>query len=316
MTAARPRPALLIVGEALTDVVIHPDGRREEHPGGSPANVAVTLGRLGHAPRLLTALGDDEPGRLVAAWLRDSRVELDPRSVGAGPTSRAIAHLDRAGAARYDLDLRWQLPDTDPAGVDLVHIGSISATLAPGSRAVRRIVEQARGRALISYDPNIRPALVADPGATRAAVAALAAGADIVKVSDEDLRWIDPSARPEDIARRWLDAGPAVVVITRGADGVTALTRRGTVSVPAPRVRVADTVGAGDTLTGAFLAGLVDHGVLEHPDGITRRQHLRRLPPSVLAGLLRFSAAAAAVTVSRAGANPPWPHEVGVSADR
>jgi fructokinase len=315
MTRPRPQPALLIVGEALIDVVIHPDGRREEHPGGSPANVAITLGRLGHAPTLLTSIGDDEPGRLIAAWLRTSCVSLDPRSVGAAPTSRAVAHLDQAGAARYDLDIRWQLPDTSPGDADLVHIGSISATLSPGSRAVHRIVGQARERALISYDPNIRPALITDPAATRVAVEALAAGADIVKVSDEDLSWIDPSARPEDTARRWLGERPAMVIVTRGADGVTAFTSLGTVSATAPRVRVADTVGAGDTLTGAFLAGLVDRGVLDGADGAARRQRLHRLGRPDIEDVLRFSVAAAAVTVSRAGANPPWPSEMSVNGD-
>ncbi len=310
MTVARQPPALLIVGEALIDVVIHPDGHREEHPGGSPANVAITLGRLGHAPTLLTRIGDDGPGRLVSAWLRASHVGLDPRSVVAGPTSQAVAYLDHAGAARYDLDIRWQLPDADPGDADLVHIGSISATLPPGSRAVRRIVEQARDRALISYDLNIRSALITDPDATRAAIEALAASADIVKVSDEDLSWIDSSIQPEEIARRWLGELPAMVIITRGAGGVTAITPLGTVSVTAPCVRVADTVGAGDTLMGAFVAGLVDRGVLSGADGATHRQRLHRLRLPEIEDLLKFSAAAAAVTVSRAGANPPWPSEM------
>jgi fructokinase len=260
----------------------------------------------------------------VRDWLRASGVQLDPRSTGAArgttaagdTTSRAVAHLDQAGAPRYDLDIRWQLPDADPVQADLVHIGSISATLRPGSRAVGRIVEQARDRALISYDPNIRPALITEPGATRATIEALAATADLVKASDEDLSWIDPAATPEDTARRWLRARPAVVIITRGAGGATALTAAGPVSVDAPRVRVVDTVGAGDTLTGAFLAGLVDHGVLGRADRADRadraehRQRLHRLGLAEVDDLLRFSVAAAAVTVSRAGADPPWPHEV------
>jgi fructokinase len=306
-------PALLVVGEALLDVVVHPDGRRAEHPGGSPANVAVTLGRLGHAPTLLTRIGDDAAGQLVRDWLLASGVDLDPRSISGG-TAQAVAYLDHAGAARYDIDLRWELPDTYPAEVDLVHIGSISATLPPGCHAVRTIVERARARALISYDPNIRPALIAEPDRTRASIEALAAIADIVKVSDEDLSWIDPSADPRDSARRWLRGRPAVVIITRGADGATALTPGGTVSVDAPRVRVVDTVGAGDTLMGAFLAGLVEVGVLAGAAELTHRQRLHRLGLPEIEELLRFSVAAAAVTVSRAGADPPWRHELRVDA--
>jgi fructokinase len=310
-----PAPALLVVGESLIDVVIAPDGSRAEHPGGSPANVAVTLGRLGHAPTLLTRIGDDAAGRLVGDWLRASGVELDPRSIAAGTaTSQAVARLNQAGAASYDFDIRWDLPVADVGPVDLVHVGSISATLLPGSRSVAAIVEEVRSHAIVSYDPNVRTALITDPDRTRAAIEALAAAADVVKVSDEDLGWIDAAARPEDIARRWLAEGPALVIITRGADGVTAFTAAGPVSVGAPPVRVVDTVGAGDTLMGAFLAGLADHGVLDRREGVTPRQRLDDLAPPEIEELLRFSVAAAAVTVSRAGANPPWPDEVHVGA--
>ncbi|MDR0416403.1 MAG: carbohydrate kinase [Propionibacteriaceae bacterium] len=303
-----PAPALLVVGEALVDVVVHPDGRSEEHPGGSPANVALTLGRLGHAPRLLTAIGDDAAGQAVAAWLRDSHVDLDPRSVVPGPTSRATARLDAAGAARYDFDVRWNPPDVPAGDVDLVHVGSISALLAPGAATVRRLVAEARPRALVSYDPNIRPALVTDAAASRAAVEDLVAAADIVKVSDEDLAWLDRSAPPEAVAQRWLAAGPAAVVVTRGSEGATAFTRAGAVWTAAPPVAVRDTVGAGDTFMGAFLAGLADRGLLD--GGAAGRDRLRRLGAAEVEDLLGFSAAAAAVTVSRAGADPPWRREL------
>lgn len=309
-------PAVLVVGEALIDVVVHPDGSRDEHPGGSPANVALTLGRLGHPPTLLTCLGDDPAGRLVRDWLTDSQVRVDPRSFWPGaPTSQAIARLDHAGAAHYELDVSWQLPEVETEDVDLLHIGSIAATLSPGARVVRRIVEKSSAHTLVSYDPNIRPAFVADADATRAAVEVMAANADLIKASDEDLRWVDPSAAPEDTARRWLRGRPTAVMITRGAEGATALTSLGELSVAAPRVGVADTVGAGDTLMGAVLAGLIDR-VLDARRPGTFRQRLQRLGLAELESLLRFGVAAAAITVSREGADPPWRFELEPCADR
>ncbi len=303
-------PSLLVVGEALIDTVVHPIGRRVQHPGGSPANVAITLGRLGHTPTLLTRIGSDSSGNLIRKWLRASRVTLDGRSLRSAATSEAIAFLDDSGAARYELNILWDLPDVDTEAVDLLHIGSISATLAPGAEAIDRLVDRVRGQAVISYDPNVRPSLIKDPQETRKKIEGLVARADIVKVSDEDLEWIDPTSSPEDVARRWLGTHPEVVVITRGSRGVTAISGQSEVSVDAPNVDVVDTVGAGDTLMGAFIAGVVELGLLDRPDARSRRGWLAALTPSDLTCLLRYGAAAAAVTVSRAGANPPQRSEL------
>ncbi|GAA4965096.1 carbohydrate kinase [Kineococcus glutinatus] len=300
----------LVVGEALVDVLVHADGRREQHPGGSPANVALTLARLGRATTLLTSIGDDSAGRMLQEWLAASHVDLDPRSIGSLPTSRSTAHLDDAGAARYELQVRWQLPAVEPPEADVVHIGSLATVLAPGCHSVRDIVERARPRRIISYDPNIRPALITDHERVRSTVEELAAGADIIKVSDEDLQWIDPSADLQRVADRWLSQRARMVVITRGASGAVAFNAAGVVTVEAPRVEVSDTVGAGDTLMGALLACL-DAELTSVPGGVVeRRRHLSRLSPGAMESILAVSVGAAAVTVSRAGTNPPWPHEL------
>jgi sulfoquinovose isomerase len=318
------RPRLLIVGEAVIDVVVHTDGSSAQHPGGSPANVALALGRLGHQPRLLTSIGHDTHGTAIRDWLSESKVDLDPHSWTAEATSTAIAHLDASGTARYDLHIEWnpRLPEPEP--VDLVHIGSISATLEPGDRVVGQIVSRAsQESALISYDPNIRTGLISDEQRTRAAVLALVGRSDLVKVSDEDLAWIAPDKAPDDAARALLRRGPAMLVVTRGRDGASAYTRDGAsaytrdgvITVAAAQTTVADTIGAGDTLMAALIAALIDAHVLTAADGATRdrrppRDRIDTLTPQQIVKILRYAVHAAAITVSRAGANPPWSHEL------
>ncbi|MGM7422243.1 PfkB family carbohydrate kinase, partial [Cellulosimicrobium sp. CpK407] len=155
--------------------------------------------------------------------------------------------------------------------------------------------------ATITYDPNARPALMGDPADARARIEALVALADVVKVSDEDLAWLVPGTDPVAVARDWLALGPALVVVTYGGEGALALTAAGEQRVTAPRVEVVDTVGAGDSFMGALLDGLWDAGLL----GADRRDALRAVDTATLTRLLERCAAVAAVTVSRAGANPP-----------
>lgn len=299
MTPIGASPDVLVVGEALVDIVHRGDGSVDEKPGGSPANVAITLGRLGRRPRLLTHVGDDDRGRLVRAWLEASGVEVTGRA--AARTSTATAVLDATGAARYAFAIEW---DVDAAGADIpgaVHVGSIATTLAPGADAVLGLVERARGRALVTFDPNIRPSLVTDADDVRRRVRALIEHADAVKASDEDVAWLHPGADLEEVARAWVAAGPALVVVTSGAEGALAATASGIVRVPAPRVDVVDTVGAGDTFMGALVDGLLDAGA----SGSRARETIAALDGARLTSLLRRSADAAAVTVSRPGADPP-----------
>lgn len=308
------QPEILVVGEALIDVVVNGDGGVTEHPGGSPANVALTLGRLGCRPRLLTWIGADARGRRIEAWLAESGVRVDPASRGSGPTSVATARLDASGAARYELDIRWDPGAPAPGPVDLLHVGSISAVLGAGAPLVRRLATSpaSLARPLVSYDPNIRPGYLSDPETARRDVLALVRAADIVKVSDEDLAWIAQGQEPGRIVAGWLEDGAALVIVTRGADGAAAMTAVGGVEVAAPAVDVADTVGAGDTVMGAFLAALartVMAGAAAHDPAAARRE-LSVLPLDDLQALLAYGVAAAAVTISRPGADPPWPDEI------
>lgn len=300
--------SVLVVGEALVDIVRRADGSVVEHPGGSPANVALTLGRLGREPRLLTSFADDERGAGIRSWLEESHVQV--QAVPAERTSTAAATLDATGAARYEFDLAWDLGDVDPAPADVLHIGSISAVLDPGGRQVADLVARMRPTTTITYDPNARPALMGDAGEAAARVRELVALADVVKVSDEDLAWFHPDLDPMDAAGDWLALGPALVVVTTGGEGATALTPNGFSWVVAPEVDVVDTVGAGDTFMGALIDGLVGAGLAGD------RAALRTIEPQVLADILSRCAAAAAITVSRSGANPPWADELALTPPR
>lgn len=273
-----------MVGEALVDVVVDVDGIRTEHPGGSPANVAVGLSRLGQSVRLVTALGDDDHGRLLKDHLEASGV-----SVTAAPiprTSTAVARLDEAGRASYEFDITWDLSgvtaESNPAWL---HVGSLAAVLEPGADTVLELA----GRAgVVSFDPNCRPD-VAPRDLDR--VEALAALSSVIKLSDEDLAWLYPGASFRHVAQGWLQGRSELVVLTKGGEGAEALTRERHVSIPAaPGGPLVDTVGAGD----AFMAGLVD-GLLRGWDA---------------AGALERGAVVARRTCERAGADPPWAREL------
>lgn len=299
---------VLVVGEALVDIVHRGDGSHAEHPGGSPANVALGLARLGRTARLLTRIGDDERGAVVRAHLEASGVELVPGSIVPGPTSTATALIDDQGVASYEFAIDWALPDAIDLGpAAALHTGSIAAFLPPGGDAVVRLVEESAGRVTVSYDPNARPRLMGDPAAARRRVERLVTASDVVKVSDEDLAWLTPGADPLDVAAAWLDLGPAIIVVTRGSEGSSALCRAGRVDVPAPAVAVVDTVGAGDS----FMSGLVDHLAAAGLLGGDRRGDLRTAGTDLLEAMLRHAARIAAITCSRAGANPPTRAELG-----
>ena len=309
---ARPAPpeaTALVIGEALIDVVHSADGRIAEHPGGSPANVALTLGRLQRPAELLTWIGSDVYGDLIRKWLAGSQVALSPGSDGAASTSIATAHLGADGAATYTFDLDWNLPRNVvvPEGTTVVHTGSIAAILAPGASAVRTLLESLRHRATITYDPNVRPTLMGSPAQARPQIEALVQTADVVKVSDEDLLWLYPGADLSVIATTWQRSGPAVVVVTYGGDGAVAYTATERITVAAPSVTVADTVGAGDSFMGALIDGLWGADLL----GATKRPALKAIGSDVLRTVLERCVRVAAITVSRAGANPPRLAELG-----
>lgn len=301
---------IVVVGEALVDIVHRHAGAVDEAPGGSPANVALTLGRLGRAPVLITRLGADDRGDRLRRWLSSSGVAVT--AVGAPRTATAVARLDESGAATYEFDLDWDLDGIDTAALStagLVHLGSVGAVLEPGASQLTALVGAAREGATITYDPNIRPALVSDPAAVRRRVAELVDLADVVKASDEDLAWLHPGRDAVEVARDWQARGPALVVVTRGADGAVAVTADGLISIPAVRTPVVDTVGAGDTFMGALIDGVVALG--------GAGAGLRRaggIPGIALEEVLGRAARAAAITVSRPGADPPFAAELAAVA--
>ncbi|WNM27986.1 carbohydrate kinase [Demequina capsici] len=293
----------LVIGEALIDAVHRADGSVQRHPGGSPANVAIGLARLGRDAELLTWLGKDDDGALVVDHLEGSGVALCEGSQDAPATSVATATLDASGAAAYDFALEWALSAdavTRPEPL-VVHTGSIAAVLQPGADAVLTLMASSRETSTVTYDPNARPSLMGEPATARAAVERAVRLADVVKVSDEDIEWLAPGEGVDRVAQAWLALGPAIVVVTRGGEGATAWTPEGRVDVRAPKVTVADTVGAGDSFMGGLIDGLWGAGVL----GAPQRQALRSLDLDTVSAVLERCARIAAITVSRAGANPP-----------
>ncbi|WP_331766757.1 carbohydrate kinase [Embleya sp. NBC_00896] len=298
---------ITVVGEALIDLVRVEGGDPVARPGGSPANVAVGLGRLGAPVHLITRYGRDPHGELLAAHLAASEVRVAPSSVHDGRTSVARADVDAAGVATYAFDIVWDpAPGTGvPADSGCVHTGSIAAMLAPGADAVRGLLaaEHARGRSVVSYDPNCRPTLMGEPRAARDRIESLVALSDVVKVSDEDLAWLYPARDFAAVADAWLARGPGLVVVTRGGEGSYGVCRAGSATVPAEPVTVVDTVGAGD----AYTAGLLD--ALRRL-GRWDRAGIRRLDVPTLATLLADASVVSAITCSRAGANPPTRAEV------
>ncbi len=300
----------LVIGEALVDVVRRPDGTVTAHPGGSPANVAFGLARLGRSVELLTSLGEDAYGALVRSHVESSGATI-ARTSAAPRTSVATAILDTQGVATYDFDLEWALPEdpaTSPEPV-VVHTGSIAAVLEPGASTVERLIAGAKQRATVTYDPNVRPSLMGDRGQAEATIERLVALADVIKVSDEDLEWLFPEESPSDAAQRWLALGPALVVVTLGSKGALAACEAGLVSVPPVRVEVADTVGAGDS----FMSGLIDGLWSADLLGGHRRDALRAIDVQRVTMILDRCARIAGITVSRSGANPPTKAELGES---
>lgn len=300
----------LVVGEALVDVVERQDGSRDEVAGGSPANVAVGLARLGRRADLLTWLAPDAEGDLVRRHLEGSGVHVLRGDRTPVRTPVATARLDAQGAATYDFDLEWDLPDAWDEGDDdplVVHTGSIAAVLQPGGARVADLLEARRATSTVTYDPNLRPALMGEPGDVLPVVERLVRAADVVKVSDEDLAWLLPGVAPAEVAEEWSRRGPALVVVTHGGEGAFASTAAGArLQVAAPRVRVADTVGAGDSFMAGLVDGLWSAGLL----GADRRDALQDVATSTVEEVLARCARIAAITVSRRGANPPRTDEL------
>ncbi|WP_224403266.1 MULTISPECIES: carbohydrate kinase family protein [Pseudonocardia] len=322
-----PRGVIAVAGEALVDIVPVTAQREaqadrastqqywELAPGGSPANVAVGLSRLDVPARMLARLADDLLGRKLRDHLADNGVDLSHSVEADEPSSLAIVELAADGQASYDFRIAgtadWQWTDDELAGaldegpagpVVAVHSGSLALTTAPGHDALRELLASAVDTATVSYDPNFRPLLMGTPEEILPGVHELLGVADVVKVSEEDLGWLHPGREPGDVVGEWLELGPAVVVVTLGANGVLAGTSSGLhLVLPGRAVEVVDTVGAGDSFSAALLAGLHRRGLL----GATARDDLYRIDRPTLEAVLTEAVAASAITCSRHGANPP-----------
>jgi len=290
---------VLVMGESLIDVVRAPDGSVSEHVGGSAANVAVALARLGRTVGFATSFADDPYGRMVAAHLDRAGVRLanHPRSIER--TSTAVATLDADGAAHYEFDLDWVLdPPTVGEAPAAVHVCSLGAVLSPGSDVVHDVVTRLRASALVSYDINARPVITGTGPDLLGRVERMVACSDLLKASDEDLAALYPGLDLAGAVHGLLERGPAAVVVTRGADGAVWFSRSGRVEVTSVPVTVADTIGAGDTFSAALVDGLLGRGDLAVLDEAAVREVLGR------------AVRAAAVTVSRPGADPPYASEL------
>lgn len=295
---------ITVVGEALIDIVVPVVGGPVEHVGGSPANVAVGLSRLGHPTRLATYFANDPRGRRIADVMAAESVQLAAGSDTGDRTSTATALLDEAGVATYEFDLEWRLdptPITVPTDGHL-HTGSIAATLAPGSDAVLQIISTARPHSTISYDPNVRPALMGTPDDTRPRIERLIAMADVVKASDQDIHWLYGNIPITEVLERWASSGPSICAVTHGPEALL-VAHAGEQRWYQPRqVAVADTVGAGDSFMAGLISGLLDAGLL---GGSEARVRLQEYAWGVIQSAVDRALACAAVTVSRPGANPP-----------
>lgn len=300
---------ILCCGEALIDMLPRETAAGEAafapYPGGAVFNTAIALGRLEVPAGFFCGISTDLFGQILTDSLAASGVDSALAVRSDRPTTLAFVTLT-GGQARYafydeNTAMRMMVPDDLPAlpdDVSALFFGGISLVGEPCALAFAALLDREHARRVTMIDPNIRPGFIIDAARYRARLNAMLAQCDIVKLSDEDLTWLMGAGDIPALAGAVLDLGPRVVIITEGADGARAFTARDTVHVPARRVSVVDTVGAGDTFNAGFLAALHDAGQLT-------KDAVANLTADTLRAALDLGGRAAAVTVSRAGANPP-----------
>jgi fructokinase len=304
-----------VVGEALLDMVQPvPGGSYTAIPGGGPLNIAIGLQRLGCPTQMLARFSTGAMGKLVREHAERNGLGLDHSVWTDDPTTLAFASLDHAGRASYDFYVRgtadWGWTPDDlaaiPAGTQAAHAGSLAAFLQPGADVITDVWEResARGDMVLSFDPNIRPALVGERAAAVTRVERFVRASQVVKASDEDLAWLYPQTDSVDALERWASLGPSLVVMTRGPDGCLAYLADGNaVAVPGKRVDVVDTIGAGDSFEAGLLSGIAEMGWLV-PGAIAG------LDVDAVRRILDRAVTAASMTCQRVGANPPTREEL------
>jgi len=305
---------ILCCGEALIDMLPRQTEAGEPafapYPGGAVFNTAVALGRLDAPAGLFTGLSNDLFGKMLDQALTASNVSAAHAIRSDRPTTLAFVQLTggQAQYAFYDENTAGRmLAPADlpalPAEARALFFGGISLVAEPCGSAYQTLMTRAARAHVTMIDPNIRPGFITDETAYRARLDVMLATADIVKISDEDLHWIAGEGDTDTLARDLLDRGPKLVCLTRGAEGASAFTAAHSVTVAADKAKVADTVGAGDTFNAGILAAL-------HRAGKLDKDAVAALDEATLTEALSLAARAAAVTVSRPGANPPWSHEL------
>jgi fructokinase len=304
---------ILVGGEALLDLVVT-DGVVLPSPGGGPYNTARALGRLGASVGFLGRLSRDHFGSMLTNVLAESGVSLDYTSHGPEPSALAIAHRSADGEADYSFYLAgttfgYATFPTPGADVRALCVGSLALALEPSASALEALVESERDNRIVVIDPNVRAEAITEHGGYRARFDRCCRAAHIVKLSASDASWLLPGMGHEEVAPRLLDLGADLVVVTLGADGAIAKTQRAAARVPAQRVHVVDTIGAGDAFGAGLLVALEQQGVLV-PGGLVG------LADSDLEHVLSFASAVAALTCARSGAETPTLSEVAELLDR
>ncbi len=310
--ADQSRPEVLSLGEALIDEVRRVGApSTSSHVGGSLFNVACGLARLGHESWIASWWSGDDAGLRIARSAEQAGVRVLPGTDAAPRTSVAHALLDAEGRAVYEFDLEWSVPPLPDAGrFAHVHTGSIAATLEPGgSQVVEAVKAVKRAGGTVSYDPNVRPAIMGDPGDVVDRIEELVALSDVVKASDEDLAWLFGDEPVDSIMRRWLALGPRLMVVTRGGEGAYAALADDfdLLAVPPVAVALVDTVGAGDSFMAGLISGLLAGGLLGAAGAVAglATADWHRVQPALHRAVLT-----SAITVSRAGAYAPTLDEV------
>ncbi|MDT3318101.1 PfkB family carbohydrate kinase [Microbacterium sp. KSW4-11] len=298
MTAQTTTATFLVIGESLIDVVKHA-GERTEMVGGSPANVALGLARLGHTVRFHTALAHDRHGNHIAAHLQDAGVQTDEQSWCLSTTSTAAATIQPDGAADYLFEIEATMRAPQLQGERYVHVGSISAFMPPSAGLIQGFTAQLPDDVVLSFDPNIRSALIGAHHDALTRFEGIARKATIVKLSDSDAQWLYPDWDLGQVVDHLLFLDIPLVAVTSGAGGSIVASPRAIVRMDTPVVTVRDTIGAGDT----FMAALIH----------TAQQSTDLVRGADEAGLTRAAAycnTAAALTVQRPGADLPTRDEV------